>query len=206
MKYIKKLYDWVLHWAQTPYGPIALFILSFVESSFFPVPPDVLLIALALGARSKAFTFAANCSIASVLGAVLGYSIGHFLWWSDGGQFSGVAEFFFRNVPGFETALFYRIKEYFDAWNFWIIFTAGFTFIPYKIFTIGAGAFDINFFMFIIASVVGRSARFFLVAGLIWKYGEPIREFIDKYFNLLALLFTALLILGFLLLRLVFNH
>lgn len=201
MKYIKKLYDWVLHWAETPYGPIALFILAFVESSFFPVPPDVLLIALALGARYKSFVFAAYCSIASVLGAILGYSIGHFVWWTDGGQFSSVAQFFFNNIPGFTTNMFYRVQTKYNEWNFWIIFTAGFTFIPYKIFTISAGAFDINFIMFLVASIISRSARFFLVAGLIWKFGEPIRGFIDKYFNLLAFVFTVLLILGFLLIK-----
>ena len=201
MKYIRKLYNWVLHWADTPYGPIALFILAFVEASFFPIPPDVLLIALALGARSKSFVFAANCSIASIFGAILGYSIGHYIWWSGEGQFSSVALFFFNYIPGFTTELFYQIQTQYDKWNFWIIFTAGFTVIPYKIFTISAGAFNINFIMFLAASIISRSARFFLVAGLIWKFGEPIRGFIDKHFNLLAFIFCMLLILGFLLIK-----
>ena len=201
LKYIKQLYDWVLHWAETPYGPIALFILSFTEASFFPVPPDVLLIPLSLGARSRSFAFAANCSIASVLGAILGYSIGHFIWWSGEVQFSSIAQFFFNYVPGFTTDKFYEIKGIYDKWDFWIIFTAGFSFIPYKIFTISAGAFNVDFVMFLVASIIGRSVRFFLVAGLIWKFGKPIREFIDKYFNLLAFIFCMLLILGFLLVK-----
>lgn len=201
MKILRRLYDWVLKWAETPYGPIALFILAFAEASFFPVPPDALLIALALGSRLKSLRFALNCAVASVLGAILGYGIGHFAWWTGAGEFSGLAIFFFNHIPGFSEQLFYRIQEQYNQWNFWIIFTAGFTPIPYKVFTITAGAFNINFFMFIVASIVSRSARFFLVAGLIRLYGDPIREFIDKYFNLLAILFTILIIGGFVVIK-----
>lgn len=197
MGYIRKIYDWVLHWAETPYGPIALFILAFAESSFFPIPPDALLIALALGVRKKSFYFAALCTSASVLGALLGYSIGHFVWWADLNEFSNVANFFFANIPGFTHEIFYKVKELYDEWNFWIIFTAGFTPIPYKVFTITGGAFNVNIILFIIASIIGRAGRFFLVSFLIWKYGEHIKEFIDKYFNWLAIGFTVLLIGGF---------
>ena len=201
MKILKNLYDWVLHWAETPYGPIALFLLSFAESSFFPIPPDPLLIALVLGARTKAFRFALNCAIASVFGALLGYAIGYFAWWTPSGDFTSVANFFFSNIPGFTQDRFFVVKELYDKWNFWIVFTAGFTPLPYKVFTISGGAFDINLFLFVLASIISRSARFFLVAGLIWKYGEEIKSFIDKYFNLLAILFTVLLIGGFILIK-----
>lgn len=197
MTWIRRMYDWVLHWAETPYGPAALFILSFAEASFFPVPPDVLLIALALGSRSRSLYFGFLCSLASILGAMFGFGIGHYVWWGTGGDFSSVAHFFFNNIPGFTHDVFYRIQGLYDDWNFWIIFTAGFTPIPYKVFTISAGAFDIHFIMFLIASIISRSARFFLIAGLIWKFGDPIRNFIDKYFNWLAILFTVLLIGGF---------
>lgn len=197
MKSLRKLYDWMLHWADTPYGAIALFLLSFAESSFFPIPPDALLIALVLGARAKAFKFALNCTIASVSGAILGYAIGYYAWWGTGNTFSPVAVFFFHVIPGFTEKLFYDIKTMYDQYDFWIIFTAGFTPIPYKLFTVTGGAFQINFIMFIIASVISRSARFFLVAFLLWKFGEPIRNFIDQYFDRLAVLFTILLIGGF---------
>lgn len=197
MKVIRNLYDWVLHWAETPYGPLALFLLAFAESSFFPIPPDALLIALALGARSKSFKFAALCTLASVLGAILGYAIGHFLWWDSVNQFSNVANFFFINIPGFTHELFYKVKALYDEWNFWIIFTAGFTPIPYKVFTISGGAFSINIVLFIIASIISRAGRFFLVSFLIWKFGEQIKGFIDKYFNWLAISFTVLLVGGF---------
>ncbi|MDZ7316934.1 MAG: DedA family protein [candidate division KSB1 bacterium] len=197
---IRRLYDWVLSWAESPYGAAALFILSFAEASFFPVPPDALLIALVLGSRAKAFRFAFNCTTASVLGAAFGYWIGHSLWWTDGG-FSGLANWFFAHVPGFTHALFYRVQGLYEQWNFWVIFTAGFTPIPFKVFTISAGAFDVSFPMMILASIVSRGARFFLVAGLIWKWGEPIKSFIDKYFNWLAILFTILLIGGFVVIK-----
>lgn len=201
MKFLRKLYDWVLHWAETPYGLIALFLLAFAESSIFPIPPDALLIALVLGATSKAFKFALNCTIASVLGALLGYAIGYFLWWGLGNNFSSVAIFFFDNVPGFSEKVFWDVKSLYDEFDFWIIFTAGFTPIPYKVITISSGAFDINLIVFAIASVVSRGARFFLVAFLIWKFGPAIKSFIDKYFNWLAIAFTILLIGGFVVIK-----
>ncbi|MCF8261284.1 MAG: DedA family protein [Melioribacteraceae bacterium] len=197
MGWVRKIYDWMLHWASTPYGAIALFFLAFAEASFFPIPPDALLIALVLGASTKAFRFALNSTIGSVLGALLGYSIGYFAWWTGDREFSSLAMFFFDTVPGFTQELFTNVQILYRDWDFWIIFTAGFTPIPYKIFTISSGAFDINLVMFVIASVISRGARFFLVAFLIWKFGEQIKGFIDKYFNLLAIAFTVLLIGGF---------
>lgn len=197
MKIIRKLYDWMLHWAETPYGAPALFILAFAEASFFPIPPDALLIALVLGVRKKAFNFATISTIGSVSGALLGYAIGYFVWWNANGEFSSFAVFFFENVPGFTREIFYSVQGLYEEWNFWIIFTAGFTPIPYKVFTITAGAFDVSIFMFIIASIISRAGRFFLVAFLIWKFGEQIKDFIDKYFNWLAIAFTVLLVGGF---------
>ncbi len=204
MKWLRQLYDWVLGWAESAYGTLALFILSFIESVFFPVPPDVLLIALALGKPNKAFYFAAVCSVGSVFGALVGYSLGYYAWIASDGSFTPFAHFFFNNIPGFTETLYYDIKELFDKWDFWVIFTAGFTPIPYKVFTITSGVFQMNLFMFIIASVISRSARFFLVSGLIWKYGPSIKGFIDKYFNALALAFTALIILGFVVIKYAF--
>ena len=202
MNQLRKLYNWVLHWADTKYGMPALFFLAFAESSFFPIPPDVLLIALALGHKSKAFRFALICSIGSIAGGVTGYSIGHFAWWSGEGVYSDLALFFFDHVPGFSDAVFQKIQTQYDLNNIFIVFTAGFTPIPYKIITITAGAFNINFPMFLIASSISRTARFFLVSFLIWKFGEPITDFIDRYFNLLTIVFTILLVGGFLVMKL----
>ena len=204
MNYLRKLYNWVLHWSDTKYGVPALFILSLSESSFFPIPSDVLLIALALGMQSKALYFAFICSLASVLGGILGYTIGYFAWWNGLGEYSEVAMFFFNHIPGFSAELFTTIQQKFNLYNFFIVFTAGFTPIPFKIITISAGAFNINFPMFIIASTVSRSARFFLVAILIKKFGKPITAFIDKYFNILSIVFTLVLIGGFFAIKFLF--
>ena len=201
MNYLRRLYDWVLHWAETKYGVPALFLLALAESSFFPIPPDVLLIPLALGARSKALRFALVCSVASIAGGMVGYGIGYFSWWNGAGAYSAVAIFFFNHIPGFSEQVFLNIQEKYEIYNFLIVFTAGFTPIPFKIITISAGAFSVNFPMFLLASTISRSVRFFLVALLIRQFGEPITAFIDKYFNILSIIFTILLIGGFLVLK-----
>jgi membrane protein YqaA with SNARE-associated domain len=201
---MRRLYDWVLHWAETPYGVLALFVLAFAESSFFPIPPDVLLIPLVLGARTKAFRLAANCTLGSVIGALAGYAIGYFLWWTPSKEFTGLALFFFEHIPSFTQETFYGVKQLYDTWDFWIVFTAGFTPIPYKVITITSGAFDISMVMFVVASVISRGARFFLVAILIWWFGPAIKNFIDRYFNLLAIAFTVLLIGGFVAIKYLF--
>ncbi|HKL20446.1 MAG TPA: YqaA family protein, partial [Tichowtungia sp.] len=185
--------DWVLHWAATPYGPPALFLLAVIEASVFPVPPDILLIALCIAVPLKSWRFALLATLGSVLGGCLGYMIGWGIW-------ALVADLFFAYVPGFSPVLFSRVQSLFAEYNFWVVFTAGFTPIPYKVITIGAGVFQVDFFMFLLASAISRGLRFFLVAGLVFRFGPGIRSFIEKYFNLLCLLFVALLIGGFLIL------
>ena len=194
MKPIRRMYDWVLSWAHTRYGTPALATLSFAESSVFPIPPDVLLIALCLGERRKWVWFAAVCSLASLLGGLLGYLIGWGFW-------SVVDQWFYAYVPGFTPEAFEKVQGLYEKWDFWIVFIAAFTPIPYKVITITAGVFGINLVAFGVATAIGRSARFFLVAFLIYWFGEPITRFIDKWFNWLTLLFVALLIGGFLALR-----
>lgn len=201
---MKKMYNWVLNWASSPYSSLALFILAFIESIFFPVPPDVLLIVLVLGCRTKAFKHALNCTLGSVSGAIVGYCLGHFIWVNQGGEFTWFANIFFENIPGFSIDMFNKIKVLFVNWDFWIIFTAGFTPIPYKIFTVTSGVFDINLPMFILASLISRGARFFILAFLLWRYGASIKLFIDKYFNVMALGFTVCLIGVFVIIKFVF--
>ncbi|MBN2513297.1 MAG: DedA family protein [Sedimentisphaerales bacterium] len=188
----RRLYNWVVHFANTPHGERALFVLSFAESSFFPVPPDVLLMPLALGAPKKWVRFALTCSIASVFGGILGYCIGIFLWQQIGTwvltHLSGI---------GMTQANFDLFQKWYDDYDFWIVFTCGFTPLPYKVCTITAGIAKINFLGFVIASAMSRSARFFLVAGLFGWKGEKMRPFIEKYFNWLSLAFMILLIGGF---------
>jgi len=185
---VRRLYEWVLHWAHTPYGIWALFVLAFTESSFFPIPPDVLLIALALSIPAKSFRYALICSAGSVLGGLFGYFIGWQL----------------MDLVGFPIMKFYGILEQYETvrqsyeeYNAVIVFIAAFTPIPYKLITITAGAFKLNILTFTIASLIGRSARFFLVAWLIHKFGQRIKEFIEKYFDILSLIFVGLVVLGF---------
>lgn len=190
MLWVRRLYDWVLSWAQTPYGVPALFLLAFAESSFFPVPPDVLLIALGISLPARAFRFALVASLGSVLGGLLGYGLGFGLW-------EVVESFFYSYVPGFTPQGFLKIQNLFETYDFWTVFTAGFTPIPYKIITIGAGVFHINFPVFVLASLISRSLRFYLEAWFICRYGPPVRLFLERYFNLLTLIFLVLLAAGF---------
>ena len=198
---VRRIYDRSMAWIQTPYGVWALFFLAVAESSFFPIPPDAFLIAMVLGARKRAFAFALAASSASLLGGMFGYGIGHFLWWNGPGVYSNLAHFFFTGIPGFSESVFLSVQRLYETWGFWVVFTAGFTPIPYKVITISAGAFDINFTVFMFASALSRSARFALVSWLLWKYGKPIQAFIDKYFNLLSLVFMVLLAGGFILIK-----
>lgn len=195
MKFLKRLYEWVLRWAETPYGTPALFLLAFAESSFFPVPPDVLLIALSLSIPKRSFFYATICAIGSVLGGIFGYFLGLQFW-----ELAKGILFFYIDYEGFE-----MVKNYFLKYEAWAIGIAGFTPIPYKVFTIAAGFFQANFLIFVLASVFSRSARFFLVSALIYKFGQPIRTFIDKYFNLLTWIFMLLIVGGFLLIKYVFK-
>lgn len=192
---MKKLYNWVLSWGASKWGWLALFFMSLAEASFFPIPPDVLLIALCIGAVGKSFRFSAICLLGSITGAVIGYGLGFFLWQTPSGEYTSLANFFFNHVITHKQ--FVHVGGLYDMYNFWIVFTAGFTPLPFKLFTISAGLFHINFVMFLIASFVSRGLRFFLIGALIWKFGEPVKAFIDKYFNILAIAFTVLLVGSF---------
>ena len=189
----RRLYEWTLHWAHTPYGSIALFALAFCESSFFPIPPDVLLMALAFSLPKKSFKYAAICSAGSVLGGCFGYFIGY--------QFFEHIGLPILNLYGV-TDKFNYVKDKYNANAFAAVAIAGFTPIPYKVFTIAAGVCKINFWTFIIASVVSRSGRFFIVAGLVYLFGPKIKSFIDKYFNIISIAFVVILVGSFILIKL----
>lgn len=192
-KFIRACYDWTINWAKTKYAKWALFFIAFIESSFFPIPPDVLLIPMVLAERKKWFQIALICSVASVLGALLGYFIGYQFYEIIGKK---IVEWY--NLQGAVDVVSAKYSQH----AFIAIFTAAFTPIPFKVFTIVAGLCKISIMTLILASAVGRSARFFLVAILIRIFGEKIQYFIEKYFNLLTVIFTVLLIGGFLVIKL----
>jgi membrane protein YqaA with SNARE-associated domain len=185
---IENLLSWTVHWAQTPYGTLALFILAFAESSFFPVPPDVLLISLALINPALSLFYALITLIGSVLGGVFGYFLG-----IKGGK--PLLERFVKKEK-IET-----VHQYFQKYEAWAIVIAGFTPIPYKVFTISAGVFYVKFKTFVLASIVGRGGRFFLVGLSILLFGKEIRELLEKYFNVISIIFVLLLVGGFFILK-----
>mgnify|MGYP000190694861 CR=1 FL=1 len=193
----RKLYNWILSWADTKYGVPVLAIVSFAESSFFPVPPDPLLMALSLGKPKKAFWYAFVCSAMSVLGGIAGYFIGWALW-------DLMSGFFLTYV--FSQEAFDYVGKLYQQNEFLAVLGAAITPIPYKVFTVTAGVFQISLISLIIASAIGRSARFFIEAALIYFFGEKIRYFIDKYFNLLLTLFFILIVLGFVIVKLLLKN
>jgi len=194
MALIRKLYDWVLQWASTPYALPVLFIVSFVESSFFPIPPDILLIAMVVAAPAGWFRFALVCSIGSVLGGMFGYLIGYQFMEIIGNR---IVEFYHFQEKWDKIGLLY------DKYNAWAVAVAGFSPLPYKVFTLAAGAFEINFLTFVLASAASRAARFFLIAALIYKFGPPFKILIEKYFNTFTIIFMILLFLGFFILKVI---
>jgi membrane protein YqaA with SNARE-associated domain len=178
------LYHWVEGLAASPHGAVALFVIAFAESSFFPIPPDVLLIPLCIGEPRLALWFATVCSVGSVLGGMAGYGIGYY-----GGRPLVKRLFSARKLAA--------VESYYDRYEAWAIGIAGLTPLPYKLFTLSAGAFAIELRTFFVASVLSRSLRFFAVSALLYVYGQPIRDFIERYFNVVSIAFVVLLVLGF---------
>ena len=193
--WFRQIYDRSLLWVQSPSGIWALFLIAVAESSFFPIPPDVFLIVMCISVPRKSFRYAAVCAAGSVIGGVIGYGLG----------------LGFMDTIGVKILEWYGLHDKYEVvqnlyqqYDALAVGAAGFTPLPYKLFTITAGAFKINFVTFVLVSIAARSARFFLVAAFIFKFGAPVRHFIDRYFNLLSILFFILLIGGFLVVKLFF--
>jgi len=185
----RRLYNWVLSWAETRYGTQALALISFAESSFFPIPPDVLQVALSVGRPKRSFFYAGVSLVASIAGAVLGWWIGRELW-------DSLSDFFFSTIPGFTQENFDKVGEKYQEHAFLAIFGAAFTPIPFKIFTIASGVFGVPLPILIGASFLGRGMRFFGVGSLIFFFGPSVKDLIDKYFELAAFVLFVLFVLG----------
>jgi membrane protein YqaA with SNARE-associated domain len=192
---MRRMYEWMMAQARSRHAPHALFWVSFIESSFFPIPPDVMLIPMVIADRLKAWWYATVATIGSVIGGVFGYLIGYFFFEQVGRpilEFYGKAE------------SFGEFQSWFNEWGVWILIIKGMTPFPYKVLTITAGVTHMPLIEFIVASVVARAMRFYLVAGLLYFFGEPIREFIEKRLSLVTTVFVVLLVLGFVAIRYVF--
>lgn len=194
--WLKRLYQWVLHWADTRHGLTALVVIAFVESSFFIIPPDVLLIALCMGAPKKSFKFALWCAVGSVTGGMLGYYIGY--------AAEPLGHWIIFDLLHYGSA-WDKVAELYGQNAFLAILTAAFTPIPYKVFTIAAGVFheQVSLWTLVGASAIGRTGRFMLVAASIFYFGPPIKRLLDKYLELFTVIFMVLLIGGFVLIKLV---
>ena len=193
MNLLRSLYNWTLKKAEHKYSSWVLSIVSFAESSFFPIPPDVLLIPMIIAKRTKAWTYAFICTLSSVFGGVVGYAIGFFLFNSIGIL---IVEFYHL------TNSFNTFENYYKEYGMLIVLGAGFTPFPFKFITIASGVFSLNIFLFIFTAFIARGFRFYLLAILLFIFGEKIKFLIDKYFNILAVLFFILLVGSFMLIKL----
>ena len=185
---LRRLYDWTMRQAASRHAERALAVVSFAESSFFPIPPDVMLVPMCLADRSKAWRYATICTLASTVGGLAGWLIGYFLLEAVG---HAIIAFY-----GAEQA-YEQFNRAFAEWGLWLVFIAGFTPVPYKVITIASGAAAYSIPLFLIASAVGRGGRFFLVAALLWKFGPSIRDFIERRLALLMWVGLAVFVLGF---------
>ena len=193
MNLLRSLYNWTLKKAEHKYSSWILSIVSFSESSFFPIPPDVLLIPMIIAKRTKAWTYALICTLSSVLGGVAGYAIGFFLFNSVGIL---IVEFYHLSNS------FNTFESYYKEYGILIVLGAGFTPFPFKFITIASGVFSLNIFLFILTAFIARGLRFYLLTSLLFIFGEKIKILIDKYFNILAVLFFILLLGSFMLIKL----
>ncbi len=188
----RRLYDWMMTMAEHPRAAWALSMVSFIESSFFPLPPDIMLIPMVLAKRAKAFVYAAYASVSSVLGGMAGYAIGYFLFDTIG---QPMLDFY-----GYGDKFDLFASQY-NEWGAWIVLMAGLTPFPYKVITIASGVTGLAFPVFMVASIVARSIRFFAVSALLYWFGPQIRNFIEKYFGLVTILFFVSLIGGYALIK-----
>ena len=194
MKYLRSLYNWTLKKAEHKYSAWILSFISFTESSFFPIPPDILLIPMIIAKKTKAWFYAFICTFFSVLGGITGYAIGYFFYNTIG----------ILIIDAYDLSQsFNAFENYYNEYGILIVLGAGFTPFPFKFITIASGLFNLNIFLFIITAIIARGLRFYLLAGLLFIFGEKIKVLIDKYFNLLVSLFFILLVGSMLLIKLI---
>ena len=191
---IRRLYDWTMSLSRSPHALWALAIVSFVESSVFPIPPDVLMIPMIIARPRRAFLIAAVATVASVLGALLGYYIGAALFDTVGRP---VLDFYGKGAEFDSFAVTY------NDWGAWAVLIAGITPFPFKVITIASGVTGLSLPVFVVAAILARALRFFIVAALLWRFGAPIQDFIERRLGLVFTVFVVLLVGGFALLKVV---
>jgi membrane protein YqaA with SNARE-associated domain len=191
--WFKKLHDWSLRWANTKWGAWALFICAFADASFLPLPTPMFFMALTLLNITKAYKYALYGTLGTLFGAIAGYSIGHFAWLNSNGEFTGLAQFLINHIPGFSEIVYSKIQIQFAKWDFWILFIASLIPVPYKIFSISSGVFDINIIMFCIATLISQGIKFYLLALLIIKIGPEVKKLLEFKLKPIAIIATVCL-------------
>lgn len=187
--WFKAIHVWSLHWASTKWGAWALFFCAFADASFLPLPTPMFFLTLTLLNTSKVYKYALYGTLGTLFGAIAGYSIGYFAWLTPSGDFTNIARFMFDNIPGFSVEMYNKIQMLYTKWDFWILFVAALIPVPYKIFSISSGVFDINLLVFSIATLISQGIKFYLLALLIIKTGTAVKKLLE--FNLKPIAIVA---------------
>jgi len=194
-KKLHKIYKWAFRFANTRYSWLVMFVCAFADASFFPLQTPLVFIGLALFNIKNTYNLALYGTLGTVIGTILGYGIGHFAWLNGEGEFTGVAMFFFNHIPGFSIEMYEKIKALFIKWDFWILFSAGFTPFPYKLFSISSGVFNLNLAIVLIATLVGHGIRFFLLGLIIKKAGRGIKKLFSRNMKPVAIAYALSIII-----------
>ena len=199
--WFKRLHVWSLQWAHTKWSAWALFFCASADASFLPLPTPMFFITLILLNIRKAYKYALFGTLGTLLGAVVGYSIGHFAWLNANGEFTGLAQFLMNHIPGFSEAVYNNIQVQYAKWDFWILFIAAIIPVPYKIFSISSGVFDINIAMFCVATLISQGIKFFSLALLIIKIGPRVKKLLEFKLKPIAIIVTASVVLAIVLIK-----
>lgn len=189
--WFKAIQVWSMNWATTKWGAWALFICAFADASFLPLPTPMFFLTLTLLNTSKAYKYALFGTLGTLSGAIAGYAIGYFAWLTPNGDYSSIARFMFDNIPGFSVEMYNKIQMLYTKWDFWILFVAALIPVPYKIFSISSGVFDINLLVFSVATLVSQGIKFYFLALLIVKTGTAVKKMLEFNFKPIAIVATA---------------
>lgn len=187
----RRLNDWILKLADTKWGVWALFLCAFADASIFGLPTPMLFIALALLNIKKVYKYVLFGILGTLAGSIAGYSIGHFAWLDSNGEFTGLAQFMFNNIPGFSSDGYNKIQILYANWDFWILFIAASLPLPYKLFSISSGVFEINFLIFCFATLISQGIKFFLLALMTIKFGPEVKKLLEFNWKPIAIISTA---------------
>ncbi len=203
LNWIKRTKRWFVQWATTRWSGWAMFFCAFADASFLPLPTPLFFLTLALLDIGRAYKYVIYATLGTMAGAILGYSIGHFAWLNPDGEFTRLAHFAFDKIPGFSEASYNRIQHYYERWDFWILFVASLMPVPYKIFSISAGVFDINIFMVCIATLISQGAKYYLFALLAIKLGHRVKELFQSRVVTAVLITAGSIIVALILIKII---